>query len=120
RTTLTTGRRHMAPPNVLYVFGDQWRAQSVGYAGDPNVHTPNIDRLAEHSLRLDTAVATCPVCTPSRGCLVSGQYPLSTGVFLNDVMLDPTTASIGKSFKAAGYNTGWIGKWHLDGPDRSG
>ena len=107
-------------PNIVYVFGDQWRAQAVGYAGDPDVRTPHIDRLAERSLRMHTAVANCPVCTPSRACLVSGRYPLSTGVFLNDVRLDPEALTMGKVLKAAGYDTAWIGKWHLDGPQRSG
>ncbi len=110
----------MDKPNLVYVFGDQWRAQACAYAGDPNVRTPHIDRLAKESLRVTTAVANCPVCTPSRACLLSGQYPLTTGVFLNDVLLDPELPTLGKVLKSAGYDTAWIGKWHLDGPARSG
>jgi arylsulfatase A-like enzyme len=114
------GGRYYRDMHLIYVFGDQWRAQALGYAGDANVRTPHLDALAQRSLRFDTAVANCPVCTPSRACLLTGQYPLTHGLFLNDARLDPTLPSIGKSLKAAGYATGYVGKWHLDGPDRSG
>jgi arylsulfatase A-like enzyme len=105
--------------NLVYVFADQWRGQATGYAGDPNVQTPNLDRLTQRSWRFDTAVANCPVCTPSRACLITGRYPLSHGLFLNDAALNPELPSIGRSLKQAGYATGYIGKWHIDGPDRS-
>ena len=106
-------------PNVVFVFADQWRAQATGFAGDPNVHTPVLDKLAQASVRLTTAVSNCPVCCPYRASLLTGQYPLTHGVFLNDVCLSDKAVSSAQAFKGAGYQTGYIGKWHLDGHGRS-
>ena len=108
-------------PNVVYVFADQWRAQATGYAGDPNLagKTPNLDRLASEGVNMTHAVSTCPVCTPYRASLMTGQYPLTNGLFLNDACLNPDAVSIGKVFKRQGYNTAYVGKWHIDGHGRS-
>jgi arylsulfatase A-like enzyme len=100
-------------------LADQWRAQATGYAGDPNAKTPNLDRLAQESVNMTTAVSSCPVCSPYRGSLMTGQYALRHGVFLNDVQLNPDAVSIAKVYKKAGYETAYIGKWHLDGRGRS-
>lgn len=105
-------------PNVLIVLADQWRAQSTGYSGDPNVQTPNLDRLAAGSVNFKNAVSSMPVCTPFRASLLTGQRPLINGVFMNDVQLDTDAVSMGKVFSKAGYDTGYIGKWHLDGHGR--
>lgn len=105
-------------PNVVFVFADQWRAQATGYAGDPNAKTPHLDALAAQSINLTTAVSGCPVCSPYRASLLTGQYPLTHGVFLNDVHLPDDAPSIAKAFKAGGYETGYIGKWHLNGRGR--
>lgn len=109
----------MQNPNVVLVFADQWRAQATGYAGDPNVKTPRLDALAEESLDFSLAISNCPVCSPFRGSLLTGQYPLTHGVFVNDVPLDTEAVTMGKVFAAAGYDTAYIGKWHLDGHGRS-
>ncbi len=105
-------------PNVLFVFADQMRAQAAGYAGDPNVITPNLDAMSKRSVNFTTAVSGCPVCCPARASLITGQYPLTHGVFINDVRLGDEATSIAQAFKADGYQTGYIGKWHLDGGDR--
>jgi len=107
-----------AKPNIVYILVDQWRAQATGYSGDKNVHTPNLDRLAAHSLNVKNAISGMPVCTPHRASLMTGQYPLTTGVFMNDVMLDTASTTIAKVFRRNGYNTGFIGKWHIDGHGR--
>ena len=106
-------------PNLVYVFADQWRAQATGYAGDANAVTPNIDRLAAQSINLTNAVSGCPVCTPYRASLLTGQYPLTHGLFLNDLRLPAKAVSIAEAYGAAGYETAYIGKWHLDGRHRS-
>ncbi|MCP4640325.1 MAG: sulfatase-like hydrolase/transferase, partial [bacterium] len=100
-------------PNVVFVFADQWRAQATGYAGDPNAITPNLDKLAEESLNFTNAVSGCPVCTPYRGSLLTGQYWLTHGAFMNDVCLRDEAISIAEAYKEAGYDTAYIGKWHL-------
>ena len=105
-------------PNVVFVFGDQWRAQATGYAGDPTVRTPHLDALATASVNFTTAVSNCPVCSPYRACLMNGRYPLRHGVFLNDVPLGHDVPSIADAFKGAGYDTAYVGKWHLDGHGR--
>ncbi len=105
-------------PNIVYVLPDQWRAQAFGYAGDPNVKTPNIDALAARSLNFVNTVSVCPVCTPHRASLLTGRYPTSTGMFLNDLYLPSEELCMAEIFKGAGYETGYIGKWHLDGHGR--
>lgn len=105
----------MKKPNVVFIFADQWRAQATGYAGDPNAYTPNLDKLAQQSVNFTTAVSGCPVCSPARASLLTGQYPLTHGVFLNDVYLKPEAPSIADVLKKENYNTAYIGKWHLDG-----
>jgi arylsulfatase A-like enzyme len=106
-------------PNVVFLLADQWRAQATGYAGDPNLQTPHLDHLARQSVNFTNAVSACPVCSPYRGSLMTGQYPLTHGVFLNDVCLSSDAVSLAEAFKTAGYHTGYIGKWHLDGHGRS-
>jgi arylsulfatase A-like enzyme len=106
-------------PNVVFVFADQWRSQATGYSGDPNATTPNIDRLAAESIVFSTAVSTTPVCCPYRASLLTGQYPLTHGIFMNDAPLNPAATTMSKIYKNSGYNTGYIGKWHLDGHGRS-
>ena len=102
-------------PNVLFVLADEWRSQATGYHGDPNVRAPVLDRLASQSVSFDTAVSGTPVCCPYRASLITGQYPLTNGVFINDVELKPNGVTLGEAFKRAGYHTGYIGKWHLYG-----
>lgn len=105
-------------PNVLFVMADEWRAQAFGYTGDTNARTPTIDGFAAESLNFEQAVSGTPVCAPARASLLTGQYPLTTGVYINDVPLEPTGLTLGEVFRNAGYRTGYIGKWHLYGsPD---
>jgi arylsulfatase A-like enzyme len=108
-----------ARPNVLFLMADQWRAMATGYAGDPNVKTPHLDRLAAASVQFVNTVSGLPVCSPCRASLLTGQRPLTHGVFLNDVPLDPRATTVGKVFKQNGYDTGFIGKWHVDGHGRA-
>jgi arylsulfatase A-like enzyme len=108
-----------AEPNVVFLLADQWRAQATGYAGDPNARTPHLDRLSAQSVVVTTAVSTCPVCSPYRASLITGRYPITHGVFVNDVCLSRKAVSLAQAFQGAGYQTAYIGKWHLDGHGRS-
>ena len=105
-------------PNIVYVIADEWRAAATGYAGDPNVETPNLDRLAKEAQNFRNAVSVCPVCTPHRAALMTGRYPTTTGMFLNDLYLPSGELCMAEILDAAGYTTGLIGKWHLDGHGR--
>ena len=109
----------MSKPNVVFVFADQWRAQATGYAGNGQVATPRIDRLARESVNFTHAVSGWPVCSPWRGSLLTGQHPLTHGIFVNDVPLADSGTRLGEAFAQAGYDTAWIGKWHIDGHGRS-
>lgn len=105
-------------PNLIYVFADQWRAQVIGYMGNKDVKTPVLDKLSKHSVNFTNAVSTCPVCSPYRATLLTGQYPLTHGIFHNDTPLREGVTSIAKVYREAGYQTGYIGKWHVDGHGR--
>ncbi len=107
------------PPNVVYVFADQWRAQDTGYAGNCQVRTPHLDALAAQSVNFTHALAGIPVCCPARAALLTGQHALTHGVFVNDVHLADDAVSMAKLFRAAGYDTAYVGKWHVDGRGRS-
>jgi len=105
-------------PNVVFAFSDQHRAHAMGCAGNDDVVTPNFDRLASNGTRYANACANDPVCSPSRGSLITGQYPTTHGVVSNDIQLPTDVPSIAEAFRDAGYRTGYIGKWHLDGVPR--
>ena len=100
--------------NLIWIFGDQHRAQALGLAGDANVSTPNIDALAAEGVTFEQAVSGSPLCCPYRGSLLSGRYP-HKAVPGHQMQLSPDLFTIAQPFKAAGYSTAWFGKWHVDG-----
>jgi arylsulfatase A-like enzyme len=102
-------------PNVIFVFADQLRSQALGCYGDKQAKTPNIDRLASQGVRFTNAISTWPVCSPFRAMLLTGRYPMSNGVVYNDLPIWDGQTSIADALNAQGYETGYIGKWHLDG-----
>ena len=112
-------RPQTRPPNILFVLADQWRAEAFGYAGNPDVKTPNLDRLQREGIHFANAVSGMPVCCPMRASFLTGQRPLTHGVFLNDVPLNPEAVTIAKVLGAAGYDTAYIGKWHVNAHGRS-
>lgn len=106
-------------PNLLFVFADQWRGFDVGCMGNGEVDTPNLDRLAAQGILVPQALANSPVCTPNRGTLLTGLLPLDHGAMVNDVPMR-RVRSIADVLSSAGWDTGYIGKWHLDGGPRDG
>lgn len=105
-------------PNILFVFADQLRSQELSCYGGVNIQTPNLDRLADEGLRMTNALSTYPICSPFRGMLMTGLYPLHSGISNNDHPLNPELPSFAKAAEKIGYNTAFIGKWHLDGNGR--
>lgn len=101
-------------PNVIWLIADQWRAQALSSSGDPNARTPTIDMLATQGVEFYRAVAGFPLCCPFRGSLLASRYPHHC-VPGNDYGLPMEQQTIATPFKEAGYQTAWIGKWHLDG-----
>ncbi|MFP6739670.1 MAG: sulfatase-like hydrolase/transferase [Planctomycetota bacterium] len=107
-------------PNVLIIFTDQWRAQALGCNGDQNARTPHLDRLAAGGANFQRCYATNPVCSPAKAAFQTGRYPHQTGVINNSIYLPETRDSLAHCFSRAGYSTGYIGKWHLDGAPKPG
>lgn len=101
-------------PNVLWILSDQHRAQALGINGDPNLHTPNIDRLASSGVNLDAAVGGFPLCCPFRGSMLTSLYPHKC-VPGHEYQLNPEQKTIAHVFNENNYDTCYIGKWHLDG-----
>jgi arylsulfatase A-like enzyme len=109
----------MTQPNIVFLLTDQWRLHDLGYSGNTQVQTPNIDALSRESVNFQHAISGYSVCCPWRASFLTGQYPLTHGVFLNDVPVGSNPVGLGDAFKAQGYKTAFIGKWHIDGQGRS-
>ena len=102
-------------PNVIVVFADQLRSQALGCYGNRQVPTPNFDKLAAGGARFTNAISTYPLCSPFRAMLMTGRYPMSNGVVYNNYPIWDGQPTIARALKAQGYETGYIGKWHLAG-----
>ena len=100
-------------PNLLFVFADQLGYTRCGYAGDRKAITPNIDTFASRGVNFRNAVASMPVCCAYRATLMTGKYTTSTGMVINELRLQPTHECFGHVLTRGGYQTGYIGKWHL-------
>lgn len=103
-------------PNVLFIMTDELSAETMSLnLGSKFIKTPNIDYLATHGVRFTNAYCANPLCVPSRSSIFTGRYPHELGIQNNDdTLIDPITfPSMGTIFKNAGYETGYIGKWHL-------
>ncbi|RMG38028.1 MAG: DUF4976 domain-containing protein [Planctomycetota bacterium] len=103
-------------PNILYIMSDDHAAHAIGaYGGrlaalDP---TPTIDRLAREGMLFTNVFATNSICTPSRACVLTGQYPHTNGVYDLTGRIEPARQFLAIEMKKAGYQTAMIGKWHL-------
>jgi arylsulfatase A-like enzyme len=115
---VTTKTRKGKKPNIIFISADQLRAQALGCMGNKQVKTPNFDRLASEGALFTHSISTFPVCTPARAMWLTGKYPTSTGVISNDMQLSPKEVTSAEVLKDQDYQTGYIGKWHLDGPER--
>ena len=100
-------------PNIIYVFADQLRYDALGCTGNLQAHTPNIDRFATQSASLTNAIVNTPVCTAYRASLLTGKHTTSHGMVINELRMNPNQRCLGHMLTDAGYNTAYIGKWHL-------
>lgn len=118
--------KNMRCPNVLFVFPDEFRKDSIGCMQCDPVVTPHLDQFACEGMQITNAVSTYPVCSPYRGQLMTGCYPYSNGVLGNcntdtarfGVYLTSRKTCISDVFHEAGYECGYIGKWHLSAPEQ--
>jgi uncharacterized sulfatase len=122
-----TENRDMPRPNILFVFIDDMGYGDLGCYGNPDVHTPNIDRMAEEGIRIDQFYVNAPICSPSRVAVSTGQYPSRWGItsYISSRAdnnergirdhLALSAPFLAKNLQDAGYYTAHIGKWHMGG-----
>ncbi|MEN9906907.1 MAG: hypothetical protein RLZZ540_48 [Bacteroidota bacterium] len=107
-------------PNILIIMTDQQTADAMSIAGNKNLHTPAMDKLAQNGVRYTKAYCAQPLCTPSRTAIFSGKMPFETGFVGNvtekDGQWPEDLLMMGKIFQNGGYKTGYVGKWHLPVP----
>lgn len=100
-------------PNVVVVFTDQQRWDTLGCYGNPMDITPNLDQAADAGTQFTHTFTPQPVCAPARGCMQTGQYATTNEVYTNGGHVPDRDPLLAREFAAAGYETGYVGKWHL-------
>ncbi|WP_113634819.1 sulfatase family protein [Nubsella zeaxanthinifaciens] len=107
-------------PNILIIMTDQQTADAMSIAGNKDLKTPAMDKLAKNGVRFTKAYCAQPLCTPSRTAIFSGKMPYETGFVGNapekDGQWPDSLLMMGKIFQQGGYQTGYVGKWHLPVP----
>jgi len=100
-------------PNIVLCMADDQGWGDMAYNGHPVLKTPNFDAMAASALRFDRFYAAAPVCSPTRGSVMTGRHPNRFGCFKWGHTLRPQEITIAEALKTAGYVTGHFGKWHL-------
>ncbi|NHE57311.1 sulfatase family protein [Cyclobacterium plantarum] len=108
-----------ALPNVVLLLGDDHGWDETGYNGHPYLQTPVLDEMAAAGLRMNRFYSASPVCSPTRGSIITGRHPNRYGTFTPGYSIRPEEISIASLMKDAGYTTAHYGKWHL-GPVKTG
>ena len=108
------------PANLLVIHTDQQSCWSLSAYGGTLVSTPHIDSLADEGAIFTNFFTNSAVCTPSRGCFVTGRYPHAHGAYRNNISLNRDEVTFAQVLMYNGYDTGYAGKWHLDGTPRPG
>lgn len=101
------------PPNILFILTDQQRFDTCGCYGQPLEVTPNLDKMAKEGVIFNNAFSCQPVCGPARAVIQTGLYATETGCYRNCIALPLNSKSVAKYLSAEGYQTAYIGKWHL-------
>jgi len=100
-------------PNVVLLLGDDHGWDETGYNGHPFLHTPVLDEMAKNGVRMDRFYSASPVCSPTRGSIITGRHPNRYGTFTPGFSIRPEEISIAEIMQDAGYVTSHLGKWHL-------
>lgn len=104
--------------NIVFFFSDQQRFDTLGCNGQTLPVTPCLDQLASEGVNFTNTFTPQPVCGPARACLQTGLYGTQTGCFRNSVPLPLNIPTLASQMKAADYNVGYVGKWHLASDER--
>ena len=115
-----TEQRRAKKPNVLLLYTDEHSHWTLGAYGGKVAGTPHLDSIGREGAVFNNFFVNSAVCTPSRGCLMTGRYPHRHGAYRNYVRLGSDNVTIAELFRRAGYETGMAGKWHLDGAAKPG
>ncbi len=100
-------------PNILWIMTDQQPADLMSCTGNTYLKTPAMDHLAQKGIRFERAYCTNPICVPSRASMMTGKMPHELGVTFNMDRFNMQSPSLGTFITKAGYDTGYIGKWHI-------
>jgi arylsulfatase A-like enzyme len=108
------------PPNVVLVMADDQGWGDMAYYGHPHLKTPNFDAMAREAVRFDRFYAAAPVCSPTRGSVMTGRHPNRFACFQWGHPLRPQEVTVAHALRKAGYRTGHFGKWHLGSVQKDG
>jgi arylsulfatase A-like enzyme len=100
-------------PNVVFIWTDQQRFDTLAAYGNHKIHAPNLNRLASESAVFERSYVTQPICTPSRSSIMTGLWPTQTGCIDNNIPLSEDIPAQPKLLDDSDYRTGYFGKWHL-------
>ena len=103
------------PPNIIFVLCDDHRFDCLSAAGHPFIETPHIDAIATEGAMFTNAYVTTSLCSPSRASILTGQYAHNHRVVDNYHPVDPNLVFFPQQLQKAGYETAFIGKWHMGG-----
>jgi N-acetylglucosamine-6-sulfatase len=114
-STATAGPFYGERPNIVFVLSDNQNWKFMGCTGHPFLETPNMDRLAREGILFSNAFVTTSLCSPSRASFLTGQYAHTHGVRNNFTPWDESNRTFLEMLHEAGYDTAFIGKWHMPG-----
>ncbi len=107
-------------PNILLIYADQMRYDCMSPAGNTVIKTPHLQRMADEGMTFDNAYTSYPLCCPFRSSMMTGKYAQNHGMTQNHFPLRADQEFLGDHMKAAGYQTLYVGKWHLEGGPKPG
>ena len=100
-------------PNLLFIWTDEQRADTMAAYGNTKIHAPNLNRLAAESVVFERAYVTQPVCTPNRSAVMTGLWPHTSGCTRNNIPLPAVVPCLPEMLNDPDYRSAYMGKWHL-------
>jgi len=112
-TSKEPARADSRKPNLLFIWTDEQRADTMAVYGNTKIHAPNLNRLADESVVFERAYVTQPVCTPNRSAVMTGLWPHTSGCIRNNIPLPAEIPCLPEILNDPDYRTAYMGKWHL-------